>query len=139
MLDFTCCEMSDEEQPPRALSSPSKLMREVQRVASKYGIGLSGENALLTFSRKAFERIVRVAKDRHAPFESFTFLRMTDDMLPTSLRSSDNRPCGTKVPSLLHTFRNHFFPTQDPSVEFAAFVAHMDPSKGRATAPPTIS
>jgi len=83
-LNFTCVEMRDCEHPTMAQCSPEGLLRQVRLTAAKYGVLMSGENALCRFDETAHEAIVEKAfarendGDGHAlpPLTAFTFLRM---------------------------------------------------------------
>eukprot|EP00898_Chlorokybus_atmophyticus_P008506 jgi/Chlat1/8657/Chrsp87S08054 len=89
VLNFTCAEMRDKEQPPAALCSPEGLLRQARAAAYRAGITFAGENALPRFDRVAHEQICANAMpamfgkecDRHHPhaldnMATFTFLRM---------------------------------------------------------------
>lgn len=82
-LSFTCVEMRDCEHPPEGRCSPQALLQQVIETAEKYGIPLSGENALQRYDDYAFERIAESAFGRNARagrLEQVTFLRMGDLM-----------------------------------------------------------
>lgn len=85
VLNFTCIEMKDCEQPWYALCSPEGLLHQVVHAAKVAGVRVSGENALPRFDEGAFEQIVRKSRlqlDGDAcldePMTAFTFLRMSE-------------------------------------------------------------
>lgn len=57
ILNFTCIEMKDTEQPWYALCSPEGLLRQVANAAKVAGIRVSGENALPRFDAEAFSQV----------------------------------------------------------------------------------
>ncbi|PNW83114.1 hypothetical protein CHLRE_06g307150v5 [Chlamydomonas reinhardtii] len=82
-LSFTCVEMRDCEHPPEGRCSPQALLQQVIEAAEKYGVPLSGENALQRYDDYAFERIAESAFGRNARagrLTQVTFLRMGDLM-----------------------------------------------------------
>eukprot|EP00249_Psilotum_nudum_P016773 c25982_g1_i2 orf=254-2119(+) len=85
ILNFTCIEMQDDEQPPEARCSPENLIRQVVLAARKARIPVAGENALPRYDERAMKQIVKNAKLRDqkdaanadfAPMCAFTFLRL---------------------------------------------------------------
>ncbi|CAI7790773.1 unnamed protein product, partial [Closterium sp. NIES-53] len=84
VLNFTCIEMKDAEQPWYALCSPEGLLRQVAHAAHVAGTRVSGENALPRFDEGAFNQIVWKSRlqfdgfSHEAPMSSFTFLRMNE-------------------------------------------------------------
>jgi beta-amylase len=74
VLNFTCMEMKDEQQPPHANCSPEQLVQQVKAAASDAGVELAGENALERYDDAAFSQVVATA--RGAGLAAFTYLRM---------------------------------------------------------------
>ncbi|RLN40373.1 beta-amylase 3, chloroplastic [Panicum miliaceum] len=52
VLNFTCMELKDEQQPQHASCSPEQLVRQVKAAASAAGVELAGENALERYERR---------------------------------------------------------------------------------------
>lgn len=77
VLDFTCLEMRDTEQPPAAASSPQDLVAQVIQASKDAGIAFSGENALQRYDQRAYEQMLSYKDDLH----SLTYLRITDTLL----------------------------------------------------------
>ncbi|CAL4932334.1 unnamed protein product [Urochloa decumbens] len=74
VLNFTCMEMRDEQQPGHASCSPEQLVRQVKAAAAAAGVELAGENALERYDEAAFSQVVSTA--RGAGLAAFTYLRM---------------------------------------------------------------
>uniref|UniRef100_A0A0A9EP94 Beta-amylase n=1 Tax=Arundo donax TaxID=35708 RepID=A0A0A9EP94_ARUDO len=74
VLNFTCMEMKDEQQPAHASCSPELLVQQVKAAASAAGVELAGENALERYDDAAFSQVVATA--RGAGLSAFTYLRM---------------------------------------------------------------
>ncbi|RLN41353.1 beta-amylase 3, chloroplastic [Panicum miliaceum] len=74
VLNFTCMEMKDEQQPQHASCSPEQLVRQVKAAASAAGVELAGENALERYDEAAFSQVVSTASG--AGMAAFTYLRM---------------------------------------------------------------
>jgi beta-amylase len=74
VLNFTCVEMRDYEQPAQASSSPEKLVKQVAEAARKEGVVLVGENALPRYDEYAFLKVVDTA--RREGMSAFTYQRM---------------------------------------------------------------
>ncbi|KAG0550190.1 hypothetical protein BDA96_01G318000 [Sorghum bicolor] len=74
VLNFTCMEMKDEQQPQHASCSPELLVQQVKAAASKAGVELAGENALERYDEAAFSQVTSTA--RGAGLAAFTYLRM---------------------------------------------------------------
>eukprot|EP00245_Coleochaete_scutata_P005899 TRINITY_DN19887_c0_g1_i1.p1 TRINITY_DN19887_c0_g1~~TRINITY_DN19887_c0_g1_i1.p1 ORF type:complete len:653 (-),score=88.43 TRINITY_DN19887_c0_g1_i1:1006-2964(-) len=84
VLNFTCVEMGDGEQPQETKCSPEGLLYQVRRACAKYGVPISGENALPRFDHHAH---VRIKNNIHCadhpelpPMAAFTFLRMGESL-----------------------------------------------------------
>ena len=90
ILNFTCIEMKDFEQPSHALCSPEGLVRQVALATRKAGIPMAGENALPRFDSSAHEQIIRKSRlrmnergdshEEYEPMAAFTFLRMCESL-----------------------------------------------------------
>lgn len=74
VLNFTCMEMKDEQQPQHASCSPELLVQQVKAATSAAGVQLAGENALERYDDAAFSQVVSTA--RGAGLAAFTYLRM---------------------------------------------------------------
>mmetsp|Transcript_24021 Transcript_24021/g.56537 ORF Transcript_24021/g.56537 Transcript_24021/m.56537 type:complete len:507 (-) Transcript_24021:82-1602(-) len=77
VLDFTCLEMRNIEQPAAAASSPQELVQQVIKASKDAGIAFSGENALQRYDQRAYEQMLSYKDDLH----SLTYLRITDTLL----------------------------------------------------------
>eukprot|EP00271_Cylindrocystis_brebissonii_P010045 TRINITY_DN25_c4_g1_i1.p1 TRINITY_DN25_c4_g1~~TRINITY_DN25_c4_g1_i1.p1 ORF type:complete len:829 (-),score=196.44 TRINITY_DN25_c4_g1_i1:1229-3715(-) len=86
VLNFTCLEMRDYEQPWWVGCSPEGLVRQVVAAAKQAGTRVAGENALPRLDAAAHEQIVRQSRLQtegwamDEPMASFTFLRMSERM-----------------------------------------------------------
>lgn len=89
VLNFTCIEMKDYEQPAEARCSPESLIKQVVLAARKARVPVAGENALPRFDEGAHRQIVKNSRltfhdDRHGtvyePMCAFTFLRMSQSL-----------------------------------------------------------
>ncbi|KAG9452485.1 hypothetical protein H6P81_005389 [Aristolochia fimbriata] len=77
VMNFTCMEMRDEEQPGHAGCSPEGLVRQVQAAARAVGADLAGENALERYDGAAFAKVVATSRvDSGEGLAAFTYLRM---------------------------------------------------------------
>ncbi|KAF0930120.1 hypothetical protein E2562_030293 [Oryza meyeriana var. granulata] len=74
VLNFTCMEMRDEQQPEHAGCSPELLVQQVRAAARAARVGLAGENALERYDESAFAQVVATAAS--AGLGAFTYLRM---------------------------------------------------------------
>ncbi|CAN6283879.1 unnamed protein product [Urochloa humidicola] len=74
VLNFTCMEMRDEQQPGHGSCSPEQLVQQVKAAAAAAGVELAGENALERYDEAAFSQVVSTA--RGAGLAAFTYLRM---------------------------------------------------------------
>ncbi|XP_057525474.1 beta-amylase-like [Amaranthus tricolor] len=89
ILNFTCLEMRDSEQPAQAYSGPQALVRQVLSDGWKEGIKVAGENALPRYDSNAYNQILLNARPqgvnkKGAPelkMFGFTYLRISDDLL----------------------------------------------------------
>ncbi|RLN41021.1 beta-amylase 1, chloroplastic-like [Panicum miliaceum] len=82
VLNFTCVEMRDHEQPREAQCMPEALVRQVGTAARAAGAGLAGENALPRYDGTAHDQVVATAAARAAEdrMVAFTYLRMGADL-----------------------------------------------------------
>jgi len=82
-LSFTCVEMRDCDHPPEAACSPQGLLAQIIDTSQKYGVRLTGENALQRYDDYALGRILESAfgeNSRAGALQQITFLRMADRM-----------------------------------------------------------
>ncbi|RVW96893.1 Beta-amylase 1, chloroplastic [Vitis vinifera] len=84
ILNFTCIEMRDHEQPQDARCAPEKLVRQVALATRKAQVPLAGENALPRYDETAHEQILRASSLNFDGEEremcAFTYLRMNPDL-----------------------------------------------------------
>ncbi|KQJ96996.1 beta-amylase 1, chloroplastic [Brachypodium distachyon] len=82
VLNFTCVEMRDREQPREARCMPEALVRQVAAAARDAGVGLAGENALPRYDGAAHDQVVATAAERAEEdrMVAFTYLRMGPDL-----------------------------------------------------------
>ncbi|CAN6304942.1 unnamed protein product [Urochloa humidicola] len=83
VLNFTCVEMRDHEQPQEAQCMPEALVRQVGAAARAAGVGLAGENALPRYDGAAHDQVVATAADPRDAVDrmvAFTYLRMGADL-----------------------------------------------------------
>ncbi|CAL9225757.1 unnamed protein product [Arabidopsis halleri] len=77
VLNFTCMEMKDGEQPEHANCSPEGLVKQVQNATRQAGTDLAGENALERYDSSAFGQVVATNRsDSGNGLTAFTYLRM---------------------------------------------------------------
>ncbi|XP_022871036.1 beta-amylase 3, chloroplastic-like [Olea europaea var. sylvestris] len=77
VLNFTCMEMRDEEQPERANCSPEGLVRQVKMATKSAGTQLAGENALERYDSGAYSQVLGTShSDSGNGLAAFTYLRM---------------------------------------------------------------
>ncbi|KAJ8499834.1 hypothetical protein OPV22_010386 [Ensete ventricosum] len=77
VLNFTCMEMRDEQQPSHANCSPELLVRQVKQAAKAAGAELAGENALERYDEKAYSQVLATSRaDDSFGLSAFTYLRM---------------------------------------------------------------
>lgn len=75
VLNFTCMEMRDREQPEHA--SPEGLVRQVKMATKSAGTELAGENALERYDGGAFSQVLATSRsDSGNALSAFTYLRM---------------------------------------------------------------
>lgn len=89
VLNFTCIEMKDYEQPGEARCSPENLIKQVVLAARKASVPVAGENALPRYDEGAHNQVVKNSRltfhdDPHGvvyePMCAFTFLRMSQSL-----------------------------------------------------------
>uniref|UniRef100_A0ACD5TM78 Uncharacterized protein n=1 Tax=Avena sativa TaxID=4498 RepID=A0ACD5TM78_AVESA len=78
VLNFTCMEMKDEEQPGHAGCSPELLVQQVRAAARTARVELAGENALERYDEQAFAQVASTAAS--AGLSAFTYLRMNRNL-----------------------------------------------------------
>lgn len=77
VLNFTCMEMRDGEQPEHANCSPEGLVRQVKVAAKTAGTDLAGENALERYDEGAYAQVLLTSRsDSGNSLSAFTYLRM---------------------------------------------------------------
>ncbi|KAM0952334.1 putative beta-amylase [Dioscorea sansibarensis] len=92
ILNFTCVEMKDSEQPATAKSGPEELVQQVLSGAWREEIEVACENALNRYDKEAYNQILRNARpngvNKNGPpkhrITSLTYLRLGDDLLISS-------------------------------------------------------
>ncbi|EEF46659.1 Beta-amylase, putative [Ricinus communis] len=89
ILNFTCLEMRDTEQPANALSAPQELVQQVLSGAWRENIEVAGENALARYDATAYNQILLNVRpngvNKNGPPEhmmyGMTYLRLSADLL----------------------------------------------------------
>ncbi|KAK6935062.1 Glycoside hydrolase, family 14 [Dillenia turbinata] len=77
VLNFTCMEMKDSQQPQHANCSPEGLVRQVKIACRTAGTELAGENALERYDADAYAQVLATSKSDHGNgLSAFTYLRM---------------------------------------------------------------
>ncbi|XP_059657688.1 beta-amylase 3, chloroplastic-like [Cornus florida] len=77
ILNFTCMEMRDREQPENAKCSPEGLVRQIKKATKTAGTELAGENALERYDAGAFAQVMATSRsDSGNGLSAFTYLRM---------------------------------------------------------------
>jgi beta-amylase len=89
VLNFTCIEMKDHEQPSAAGCSPENLIKQVVLAARKASVPVAGENALPRYDDEAHKQVIKNSRliyhdDPHGasiePMCAFTYLRMNQHL-----------------------------------------------------------
>ncbi|XP_027359756.1 beta-amylase 3, chloroplastic-like [Abrus precatorius] len=75
VLNFTCMEMRDREQPQHANCSPEGLVHQVKMATKTARAELAGENALERYDEGAFAQVVSTSNSG-CGLTAFTYLRM---------------------------------------------------------------
>ncbi|RWR89726.1 beta-amylase 3, chloroplastic-like protein [Cinnamomum micranthum f. kanehirae] len=77
VLNFTCMEMKDEQQPRHACCSPESLVRQVKKATKISKAELAGENALERYDEAAYGQVLATSReDSGNELSAFTYLRM---------------------------------------------------------------
>lgn len=81
VLNFTCMEMKDGEQPENANCSPQGLVREVKMATRDARIELAGENALERYDESAYGQVLETSRsDSGNGLSAFTYLRLNKNL-----------------------------------------------------------
>ncbi len=82
VLNFTCVEMRNHEQPQDAQCMPEALVSQVANAAKEAGVGLAGENALPRYDETAHDQVLATAAEKAEEdrMVAFTYLRMGPDL-----------------------------------------------------------
>ncbi|RLN35861.1 beta-amylase-like [Panicum miliaceum] len=88
VLNFTCAEMRDSEQPAEALSSPERLVRQALSAGWREGAEVACENALSRYDRSGYNQMLLSARPNGAGgapprrrVAAVTYLRLSDQLL----------------------------------------------------------
>jgi hypothetical protein len=82
VLNFTCAEMRDSEQPEAAMSSPEELVRQALSAGWREGIDVACENALSRYDRSGYNQMLRNARPNDGRrVAAVTYLRLSDELL----------------------------------------------------------
>ncbi|XP_021724362.1 beta-amylase-like isoform X1 [Chenopodium quinoa] len=89
VLDFTCLEMKDYEQPGYAKSAPQELVKQVLSASWRESIEVAGENALPRYDPNAYDQMLLNARpngvNRDGPpklkMYGLTYLRLCNQLL----------------------------------------------------------
>ncbi|EER97340.1 beta-amylase isoform X1 [Sorghum bicolor] len=99
ILNFTCAEMRDSEQPEEALSAPEQLVQQVLCAGWREGIDVACENALSRYDRRGYNQMLLTARPNGvvglsgdgagagaAPrrVAAVTYLRLSDELLASN-------------------------------------------------------
>ncbi|KAI9094225.1 hypothetical protein K1719_026807 [Acacia pycnantha] len=92
ILNFTCLEMRNSEQPSKANSGAQELVQQVLSGGWIEGLEVAGENALPRYDRAAYDQILLNARpngvNRRGPPKlrlfGLTYLRLSDELLQRS-------------------------------------------------------
>lgn len=81
VLNFTCMEMKDEQQPGHANCGPELLVRQVKAAAKAARVELAGENALERYDETAFSQVMSTSRASDTiGLSAFTYLRMNKNL-----------------------------------------------------------
>ncbi|KAF9624987.1 hypothetical protein IFM89_016807 [Coptis chinensis] len=81
VLNFTCMEMRDGEQPASANCSPQGLVKQVKMATKLTGTELAGENALERYDEGAYAQVLETSRsDSGNGLTAFTYLRLNKRM-----------------------------------------------------------
>ncbi|CAN6205647.1 unnamed protein product [Urochloa humidicola] len=93
VLNFTCAEMRDSEQPAEAMSSPEELVRQALSAGWREGIEVACENALSRYDRAGYNQMLLNARPNGVGgggggelppprrVAAVTYLRLSDELL----------------------------------------------------------
>ncbi|ONK73447.1 uncharacterized protein A4U43_C04F31590 [Asparagus officinalis] len=82
VLNFTCMEMKDEQQPRHANCGPELLVRQVKAATKAARVELAGENALERYDESAFSQVMSTSRASDTiGLSAFTYLRMNKKLL----------------------------------------------------------
>ncbi|KAL6871501.1 hypothetical protein ACP4OV_014330 [Aristida adscensionis] len=88
VLNFTCAEMRDSEQPEEALSAPEQLVRQALSAAWREGVDVACENALSRYDRRGYNQMLLNARPNGVDpsggarrVAAVTYLRLSDELL----------------------------------------------------------
>ncbi|KAJ0983361.1 hypothetical protein J5N97_011616 [Dioscorea zingiberensis] len=92
ILNFTCVEMRDSEQPAEAKSAPEELVQLVLSAGWREEIEVACENALNRYDKEAYNQMLKNARpngiNENGPPEhrisALTYLRLGDDLMKSS-------------------------------------------------------
>ncbi|CAN6219112.1 unnamed protein product [Urochloa humidicola] len=90
VLNFTCAEMRDSEQPAEAMSSPEELVRQALSAGWREGIEVACENALSRYDRAGYNQMLlnarpngvgRAGEPPPRRVAAVTYLRLSEELL----------------------------------------------------------
>ncbi|CAM8877801.1 unnamed protein product [Rhodiola kirilowii] len=82
ILNFTCMEMRDHEQPENANCSPEGLIQQVKMATKSAGTELAGENALERYDCGGYAHVLTTSRaDFGTGLSAFTYLRLSRRLL----------------------------------------------------------
>ncbi|CAM8879402.1 unnamed protein product [Rhodiola kirilowii] len=82
ILNFTCMEMRDHEQPQHANCSPEGLNQQVKMATKSAGTELAGENALERYDSGGYAQVIATSRaDSGNRLSAFTYLRLNKKLL----------------------------------------------------------
>lgn len=82
ILNFTCMEMRDHEQPQHANCSPEGLNQQVKMATKTAGTELAGENALERYDSSGYAQVIATSRaDSGKRLSAFTYLRLNKKLL----------------------------------------------------------
>lgn len=95
VLNFTCAEMRDAEQPGEAMSAPEQLVQQVLSAGWREGIDVACENALSRYDRRGYNQMLRNARpsgvaplsgagERPRRVAAVTYLRLSEELLASN-------------------------------------------------------
>ncbi|KAK1679918.1 hypothetical protein QYE76_040766 [Lolium multiflorum] len=92
VLNFTCAEMRNSEQPEEAMSAPEEIVQQVLSAGWREEIEVACENALPRYDRRAYNQMLKNARPNGVDLgggggvpvrriAALTYLRLTDQLL----------------------------------------------------------